>query len=104
MHDNYKKANASPRCVQTLAEDRRCTQPALRGRSFCRFHDPITTRNRRWDLPVIEDAPSLQIAITGVVNALVSGTLDRRAAELCLRGFRICAANMKDLQAELHIE
>ena len=104
MHDNYKKANAAPRCTRSLANGLTCTQPALRGRCFCRFHDPITTRNRRFDLPIIEDAPSLQIAVTGVVNALLNGKLDPRAADLCFRGLRLCAANIKDFQAEMHTD
>ena len=102
MHHNYEKANLAPRCVHTCSTGLPCTQPALRGRRFCRFHDPISARNRRFVLPIIEDGASLQVAIAEIVHALVAGQMDRRSAEVAMQGLRLAATNMKNFQAEMH--
>jgi hypothetical protein len=102
MHDNYKKANASPRCVHLLPGGLPCTQPARRGHRFCRFHDPVAARNLRMHLPIIEDAPSLQFAVAEVVSALVAGKIDKDSAAVAFQGIRLAAENLKDFQAEMN--
>ena len=102
MHQNYKQANASPRCIHLLPSGLPCTQPARRGRRFCRFHDPIAARNLRMNLPIIEDAPSLQVAVAEVVSALLAGKIDKNVASVAFRGIRLAAANLKDFQSEMH--
>ena len=102
MSDNISKANRAPRCVHLFASGLRCTQPARRERNFCRFHDPILKRNRHMEVPFIEDAPSLQAAVAEVVNALVSGKLDKDTANVAFQGIRMAAANLKDFQKEMY--
>ena len=102
MHDNYKKANNAPRCVHIRPNGPTCTQPALRDRHFCRFHDPIAELTRRCPIPFVEDAPTLQVAYTEVVSALLDSRIDTKAAELCFQGLRLAALNLKQLQEEMN--
>ncbi len=101
MHDNYKKANSARRCSRMLPDGRSCAQPALRGRLQCRFHDPIRRISRRFYLPVLEDAPSLQVACSEVVNALLTGKIDRDTAAVCFQGLRLASSNLPQFQREM---
>ena len=99
-HDNYKKANMAPRCNHMLADGRRCSQPALRLRRFCRLHDTAVKATRLCDLPPVDSADGIQTAIAQVVSAMIEGRMDRRKGDLCLQGLRLAHANLFRLQRE----
>jgi len=102
MHTNYEKANRAPRCVHIRPNGLACTQPALRNRHFCRFHDPIGKVSRACNIPVLEDAPTLQVAYTEVVSALIARKMDHKTAELCFQGLRMAGKNLKQFQHEMN--
>ena len=101
MHANYKKANSARRCSRVLSTGSPCTQPALRGRAFCRFHDPIRNVTSRCPIPFIEDAATLQVSYAEVISSLVAGKIDKKTAELCFQGLRLAAGNLKQFQEEM---
>ncbi|MGH9524720.1 MAG: hypothetical protein ACRD3E_19530 [Terriglobales bacterium] len=101
MTPNLKKAHAAPRCQFTRLNDQPCTQPALNGGPFCRFHDlivepPADSRI----IPFVEDATTLQTALMQVIRSLQLGKLDRRTAGTILYALQIAASNLKYLAAE----
>jgi hypothetical protein len=102
MHDNYKKANSAPRCVHQRRNGLVCTQPALRGRAFCRFHDPIGKVVSRCHFPILEDASSLQVSYTEIISALLAHKIDKDAAELCFQALRLASVNLKRFQEEMN--
>lgn len=99
-HNNYKKANKAPRCNHILPDGRRCSQPALRLRRFCRLHDTALNVTRLCDLPPVDSAEGIQTAIAQVVSAMLEGRMDRRKGDLCLQGLRLAHANLFRLRRE----
>jgi hypothetical protein len=51
-------------------------------------------------LPLIDDARSIQKAISDVLNALAAGTLDPRQARVMLYGLQIAATNARHLASQ----
>ena len=85
------------RCHHIKINGTQCGSPALRRHRFCYFHKRFqderiqlsTDRARRgvatFELPILEDANSIQIALMQVMRLLVSGQLDHKTASTNLR-------------------
>ncbi len=104
MHDNHKHAAKAPRCHHTLADGRRCSQPALHRRQFCRFHDLALNATRGCQFPFIDSAEALQVALTQIVSAMADGSMDQRKGQLCLYGLNLASANLHRLVKERKAE
>ena len=85
-----------------------CGSPALRGRDYCFFH--LTDLGRRLcagknaalpaaapplELPLLEDAASIQLALMQVTDALLRGALDPRRAGLVLYALQTASSNLR---------
>jgi hypothetical protein len=96
MPDNTRKANAAPRCQYIRLNDQPCTQPALNGNVFCRFHDlverPLPDARQ---IPFVEDATTLQVALMQVIRSLQFGQINRATAGTILYALQIAAQNLK---------
>jgi hypothetical protein len=87
-----------------------CGSPALRWRRLCFFHDRInrerakiakdTTAQRRFDLPLLEDANSVQVAVMKVMQMLGSGRMDHRTAGLMLYALQTASINLRKADFE----
>src|ERR1700689_4840064 len=94
-----------PRCQHIKMNGTQCGSPALRWRRLCFFHDRIQrertkiakdmTAQRRFDLPLLEDANSVQVAIMKVIQMLGSGRLDHRPAGLMLYALQTASINLR---------
>ena len=95
-------AHDAPRCQHIRWNGQRCAAPALREQTLCYFHyraeDPATY-DERW-LPLIEDATSLQIALTRVQRLLLMDGFEFKRATALLYSLQIACMNLKNLQAE----
>jgi hypothetical protein len=99
-----------PLCQHIKLNGVRCGSPALRERRYCffhhRMHDLRRIRRKREtpqtvvDLPVLEDANAVQIAVQEVLTAVNDGRLDPRRAGLMLYGLNTAASNLKRLDFE----
>jgi hypothetical protein len=89
-----------PRCQHILLSGETCGQPALHGRTVCRFHRAVARRPADFVLPVVEDAASLQLALNRVLRALADDLLTYKKASLLLYGLQIAASNFKRLRDE----
>jgi hypothetical protein len=82
-----------------------CGSPSLRNRRLCFFHDRIrreqariaadVSARRRFDLPLLEDANSVQVALMKVIQMLGSGNLDHKTAGLMLYALQTASANLR---------
>ncbi len=93
------------RCEHIKVNGTQCGSPAIRKNSFCYFH-------KRWreqhitfattaktvpaiDLPVLEDANSIQVSIMQVLNLLLTGHIEHKTAGLLLYGLQTASANLR---------
>jgi len=101
-----------PRCQHIKVNGIQCGSPALRSDRFCYFH-------KRWhehhitiaeakslkvrpsiDVPVLEDANSIQVALMQVIQLLLSGEIEHRTAALALYGLQTASINVKHVKFE----
>lgn len=99
-----------PRCQHIKMNGTQCGSPALRSRRLCFFHDRIQrerakiakdmTAQRRFDLPLLEDANSVQVALMKVIQMLNSGRMDHRTAGLTLYALQTASSNLRNADFE----
>jgi hypothetical protein len=101
----------------------RCRSPRLTGRDLCYFHarsyerqgsmvrshSPIGTGTPTYtptiqpieiDLPILEDAESIQISISLLVAALATNRIDAKRAAVLLYGLQLASTNAKSITTE----
>jgi hypothetical protein len=100
MSDNVKKANAAPRCQYIRLNDQPCTQPALKDNVFCRFHEFLDHPLPAAQIPFVEDATTLQVALMQVIRSLQLGQINRATAGTILYALQIAAQNLKHFAEE----
>jgi len=103
---------AVPICIHTAVNGKRCQLVAMRGRKFCYFHDEAERRRRASaritrrlanrarrtiNLPVLEDANAIQLALMETMHALIDQRLDRHDAGLLFYALQTASANVKSL-------
>jgi hypothetical protein len=86
-------------CQHVRLNGERCTQPARRNSAFCRFHEaamkPLpAAHNLNDQLPVLEDADSIQIAIMRLLRYLMKGPIDRKDISTLLYGLQLASTNL----------
>lgn len=99
-----------PRCQHVKVNGTQCGSPALRRRRHCYFHDRIqreraniaaeVSAQRRFDLPVLEDANSVQMALMKVIQMLGSERMDHKTAGLILYALQTASVNLRNVQFE----
>jgi hypothetical protein len=100
-----------PRCQHVKVNGTQCGSPALRSRRRCYFHDRIrrertkiaqdVAAKRRFDLPLLEDANSVQVALMKVIQMLGAGQLDHKTAGLMLYALQTASANLRNAEFEV---
>lgn len=95
------------RCQHIKVNGEQCGSPALRRHRFCYFHDrwrpqrlklvdgKSTQRLSRIELPVLEDANSIQVAISQTMQLLLTGEIDTKSAGLLLYALQTASANLR---------
>jgi hypothetical protein len=99
-----------PRCQHVKVNGTQCGSPALRRRRRCYFHDCIARHRRkiaanettqgRFDLPLLEDANAVQIALMKVMQMLGSGQMDHKTAGLMLYALQTASVNLRNTDFE----
>ena len=94
------------RCQHIKVNGTQCGSPALRRNQFCFFHKRFQTerlalnqaRARRraatLDLPVLEDANSIQVSLMQIMRLLALGHLDAKTAGLMLYALQTASLNL----------
>lgn len=95
-----------PRCQHIKVNGTQCGSPALKRSKFCFFHKKWheqrialnANRARRArasiDLPVLEDANSIQISLMQVMRLIVAGQIDPKTAGLMLYALQTASNNL----------
>jgi hypothetical protein len=99
------------RCQHLKINGTQCGSPALRRNRFCYFHKrhhderielnadrQKTARSRRRtiaiDLPVLEDANSIQVSLMHITRLLIAGDIDSKTAGLVLYALQTASSNL----------
>ena len=81
LRDNLEKANRAPRCEYPKSNGKFCRAPKMRGEKYCCMHLALeAVRPTKFRMPALEDANSIQLAITKGTQGLLDGTLDEKRA------------------------
>ena len=98
------------RCQHIKINGTQCGSPALRRRRRCYFHEGVRCEQRRivadpstkrgFELPLLEDANAVQIALMRVIQWLGSGQMDPRIAGLMLYALQTASCNLKNVNFE----
>lgn len=99
------------RCQHIKVNGTQCGSPALRRNRFCYFHkrhheerialnsDRLkaarSARRATLQLPVLEDANSIQVSLMQIMRLLVTGQLDAKTAGLLLYALQTASANLQ---------
>jgi len=99
--------NFPNRCQHLKVNGTQCGSPALRRNSFCYFHklhheerivlnaDRARRRhNITIELPVLEDANSIQVTLMQIMRLIVAGQIDGKTAGLLLYALQTASANL----------
>ena len=104
--------NSIPRCQHLKVNGTQCGSPALRRNQFCFFHKRwhetriVLNANRArrgraaLDLPVLEDANSIQVSLMQVMRLILSGQVDPKTAGLLLYALQTASSNLSRINFE----
>jgi hypothetical protein len=99
-------------CEHVKTNGRFCGSPAMRGRHYCFFHLNLAGQRLRAqqfaargqghlpELPPLEDAASIQIALMQVTEWLLRGMIDHKTAGLVLYSLQTASCNLRNMQKE----
>jgi hypothetical protein len=104
-------ANYPSRCHHIKVNGTQCGSPALRRHTLCYFHQRhheesialntdrlknarASRRNVTIDLPVLEDANSIQISLMQIMRLIITGQIDAKTAGLLLYALQTASANL----------
>jgi hypothetical protein len=104
--------NSIPRCEHIKINGTQCGSPALRRNHFCYFHKRwretrvVLNANRArracaaLDLPVLEDANSIQVSLMQVMRLILNGQVDPKTAGLLLYALQTASSNLSRINFE----
>ncbi|HJX84470.1 MAG TPA: hypothetical protein VJ723_09020 [Candidatus Angelobacter sp.] len=99
--ENLKQAGRVLRCIFIKTNGVQCGSPALKNCAYCFAHGRMAMRHpSRLDIPILEDANSVQVAIMEVIRGLLDGDIDRKTGGLVLYGLQMASANLKYVSFE----
>jgi hypothetical protein len=103
--------NTSPRCAHIKVNGAKCGSPALKPDTFCFFHarwrEEHVNLNQKSsapagiDLPILEDAYSIQMVLSQVMRLLLTGEIDKKSAGLLLYALQTASYNLGQMARQL---
>jgi|HubBroStandDraft_6_1064221.scaffolds.fasta_scaffold81443_2 hypothetical protein len=106
-------ASLPNQCLHIMADGAHCGSPAMRHHRFCYHHQrqreqhlaldaerARNSRNPQFNLPLLEDASSIQFALTQVLRLLAAGQIEHKTASLMLYSLQIATTNLRDTTLE----
>lgn len=100
------------RCQHIKINGVQCGSPSLRNRKFCFFHEKSRQRRlgmnanrpRCWhlalELPLLEDADSIQVALMQVMRLLLSRRIEHKTAALLFYALQTASSNLRNTTFE----
>jgi hypothetical protein len=96
-------AKKAPRCQHVKVNGTRCGSPAMRQRKLCYYHERQRVEpkhSKDLEIPLLEDATSVQLAITRVCQSIANRAIDAKTAGLLLYGLQTAASNVRSVNEE----
>jgi hypothetical protein len=102
------------RCQHIKVNGTQCGSPALRRNRFCYFHkrfhderirlsaDRARRRTPVFELPLLEDANSIQIALMQVMRLILTQQIDNKSASLLLYALQTASSNLRQTNFAPH--
>jgi hypothetical protein len=105
--------NEKKHCAHVLANGQICQGIPMRDSHYCYWHHKARARRRRTeriggplsmeantglDLPLLEDANAIQIAIQEIMQAILDRRIDAKRAGLLLYSLQLASTNIRNLQ------
>ena len=101
LRDNLEKANRAPRCEYQRSGGNPCRAPKVRGQKYCNMHLAMeAARPTKFSLPALEDANSIQVALTKTAQGLVDGTLEDKVATKLAYVLQVAMTNVGKVNFE----
>jgi hypothetical protein len=102
-HETYEKlrrslgaADRAPRCEKVREDGTRCGSPQMKGYRYCYAHERmLQTQSQKLELPALEDANGIQMAIMRVQKALIDDEISEKKAGLFLYSLQMASSNLK---------
>jgi hypothetical protein len=95
LRQNLTQADQAPRCQWVKDDGTPCGSPKMRKGDFCFAHmQMMEMRPKKLQLPAVEDANAIQMAIMEVQRALIDDEITEKKAGLLLYSLQIAAANL----------
>lgn len=97
LRTNLAQADMAPRCEKVREDGTQCGSPQMKGHSYCYAHERmLQARARKLELPPVEDANGIQMAVMLVQRALIDDEISEKKAGLLLYSLQIAASNVKN--------
>ncbi len=94
---NLERADRAPRCEKVREDGTVCGCPQMKGYRYCYAHERmLEMRSSRLELPALEDANAIQMAIMRVQKALIDDEISEKKAGLLLYSLQMASSNLKN--------
>jgi hypothetical protein len=87
-----------PQCNFIKSDGRQCGSPALRGHRFCYYHYEVNRPTVCLDVPPLEDANAIQVALNDIARAVAEDRIDLKRATVLTYVLQTAASNLKRVQ------
>ena len=91
---NLEKAHRAPRCQHVRLSGKACGSPAVSGQQYCHFHG-LAKADLCFELPVIEDSRSFQIAVMRLCQQIARGAIEPVNAKIMLQALELALDNIR---------
>jgi len=97
LRANLEQADLAPRCEKVREDGTHCGGPQMKGHNYCYAHERmLRARAEKLELPALEDANAIQMAVMLVQRALIDDEISEKKAGLLLYSLQIAASNVKN--------
>lgn len=105
LRENLDRANRAPRCGYMKSSGELCKAPKMKGQEYCCMHlAMIAAKEKDFELPPLDDANALQVAITRGARGVLTGSLDEKRAMRLAYYLQLAVTNVSRVKFEPEYE
>jgi hypothetical protein len=96
LRQSLARADGAPRCGKVREDGTVCRSPQMKGYRYCYAHERmLQAQSQKLELPAVEDANGIQMAIMRVQKALIDDEISEKKAALLLYSLQMASSNLK---------
>ena len=96
LHRSLGAADRAPRCEKVREDGTRCGSPQMKSYRYCYAHERmLQQQSQKLELPALEDANGVQMAIMRVQKVLIDDEISEKKAGLLLYSLQMASSNLK---------